>query len=266
MSSRIVRKGASSSYSRTATIVSRASFGTEIVGTNGSGVVSNLGGFTLSSTGVLELRPINMGWIADLAAHFALWRLHWLRLVYVPAVRGVSTTSTAIQNPTLSLGISDDPAMNNVAGSSAVLELRGAKEFSLDQRTVIDYIPKGICADWLFTTAAGSTAASAVRQSSAGCVVAYAPHAGSFLNTDMGHMYMEYSVTFKGCKAYSVPSLLGVDRPLEQKYSSEERKSAKADSGAAAKSTPLQEEYELVTIPLRRAAPAGASQGSKPAH
>ena len=266
MSSRIVRKGNSSSYSRTAQIVSRTPFGTGTVLTNAGGSVTSLGSYTLSSTGVLELRPLNMGWIADIAAHFAFWKLHWLRLVYVPTVDGVSTTSTAIQNPVLALGVCDDAPLNAVSSAASILELRGAKEFTCNRRTVIDYIPKGIQADWLFTTAAGSTAASMLRQTCAGVVLGYASHAGSFLSTDVGHLYMEYSVAFKGCKYYSAPTLLSVERSLENKYSSEERKSSKDDSGVAAKSVPLQEEYELVTIPLRRATPAGSGLGTKLAH
>jgi hypothetical protein len=148
-----------------------------------------------------------LGWIIDLAAHFAYWKLHRLRLVYKP--RFVSPAATAAAPASagmLLVGVVDDPARLPTSGFN-IMELRSAGEYDLSRPFALDYIPTGRAADWLWCDRENSLTNSNIRQVDAGVLVFNSSIASSFVSGTIGMMYWEFDVSFKGASLYQAPTL-----------------------------------------------------------
>lgn len=226
-------------FDRSAHVVTRAypNGGTGSVLTSGAGAIASISGL---ATGTLAIGPEYFGaQITDLAAHFAYWKLHRVRLVYV---NNANVTNTSVSAPvfagTIMLGISDDSASAGSTTSGNIMELRSSGEYRLDRDFVFDYTPTGRSADWLFTSRlGGATSENAKRFVDAGVLVFQAGLSSSWLNTVVGRMHFELDVSFKGARQVSGPTMLLADVDAK-----EERKSVVHDilTAAAAKDEPRQ--------------------------
>jgi hypothetical protein len=178
--------------------------GTGTVTTDGSGVVSTISGLTR-----VELTPLNLGGLilSDLVNHFAYWKLHRLRIVYV---NNANVTNVSVSAPvfagTVMLGVEDDPPAVATTGGG-IMELRSATEFRLDRDWSFDYIPTGPQAQWLFTDKFASTAQSTARQVDAGSLEWQSGLTSSWHNTVVGRLHFEYDVSLKGARPRLTPSL-----------------------------------------------------------
>ena len=244
--------------SRNAHLISRCPVGTGLLSLTSGGAISALGGFSPSgSSAVFEIIPINLGWVADLAGHFAYWKLHRMTLVYTPTYRAVTDSAALLSAGTAAFGFADDPA--NIVGSAVatIQELRSGGEFSLGSAWSLSYKPSGPQADWLYTTTVGSSqTGSNMRLASAGQLIAASSVAASGLfysATSHGRLELIFDVSFKGAVPFRVPSLVQ-DGGGEQKSQSEERKAQPASTDALratakAKALSLDSgDYELVEV------------------
>ena len=240
--------------------ITRCPVGTGALTLGGGGDVSTtgLGGYAPNgSSGVFEIIPINLGWVADVASHFAYWKLHRATLVYTPRFHAVTNSVGLASAGTAAFGFADDPA--NIVGSSAaaLLELRSGGEFEMDRKWTLSYKPTGPQANWLYTTTAGSSqTGSNMRLGSAGqilCSSFTTASTSGFYSQVVGRLELIFEISFKGAVPYRVPSLFLGD--AEQKQSTEERKSSSSLTGSAAtaartKALSLDSggDYELVEV------------------
>jgi hypothetical protein len=242
---------------RTAHIVSRCPLGTGNLALTSGGAISTIGGFSPNgSSAVFELLPINLGWVADLASHFAYWKLHRISLCYTPTYHAVTNSVGLATSGSAAFGFNDDPA--NIVGSSAgtLMELRSGGEFELDRKWSLSYTPTGCQADWLYTSSVGSSqTGSNMRLASAGQILGVSTvlsTSGLYSAAQIGRLELIFELSFKGAVAYRVPSFISTGES-ERKTSSEEKKvEAKSATAAAVLRTPRQstpaEEYELVEL------------------
>lgn len=244
--------------SRNAHLITRCPLGTGLCTLTSGGAITTLGGFAASgSSAVFEILPINLGWVADIACHFAYWKLHRMTLCYTPVYHAVTNSVGLATAGTAAFGFSDDPA--NIVGSSVatLLELRSGGEFELDRKWALSYKPTGPQSDWLYTSSVGSSqTGSNMRLASAGQILA-ATSVGStsgFYSGSTGRLELIFEISFKGAVPYRVPTLLA-DGESERKQSTEERKSSSSLTGSAAtaaraKALSLDSggDYELVEV------------------
>ncbi len=234
---------------RMAKVSSRAPIG--VISTDSSGLVTSIGSFGPGTTSPFLIKPSNMGWIADLAAHFAQWRLLKCRFVYSSRFQAVSDTSTSLSGGIAVIGVGDDPA-RTVSPGTNLYELRSARQVRLDRDWTLDYVPTGPQAGWLETSMNSGTGTSISRQTCCGVLEMASTVASSFVSQQCGYLDIEFVAEFRGAAIYSVPTL-SLEQKLEAKK--EEVVSAQAPRFAAARQSPqsLGGDFELVAIPLRRA-------------
>lgn len=234
---------------RIAKLVSRAQIGS--VATDGSGNVTTLGSYSVGTTSPFLIKPSNMGWVADLAAHFASWRLLKCRFVYTARTSVVSEAATAISGGVAVFGVLDDPARTVTPGSN-LYELRSARQVRLDRDWTLDYVPTGPQAVWLETSMNSGSGTSISRQTCAGVLLAASVLQSTIASQVLGMLEVDFHVEFKGACLYVAPTM---QVELKSESKKEEVVSAQASRSATARQSPLSlgGDFELVTIPLRRA-------------
>ncbi len=228
-------------------VVSRSVIGE--VKYDGSGNISAIGAFTPGTTSPYLIMPANMGWVADLAAHFAQWRLRKCRFVH-SAVRQLVDPAFG---GTQTFGVIDDPARTITPGSN-LYELRSARQVRGDRDWTLDYVPTGPQAVWLESSRNSGTGTSITRQTAAGVLEAASSFATSEVSSTLGILSIEFDIEFRGACCYASPTL---SAPL----ATEEKKEVPASGvKATPKAQSLEGDFELVAIPFRRSgAGAGAS-------
>lgn len=242
---------------RDAHIVTRFPLGTGNLSVGASGTVTTggVGGFNTNGTGSYLLRPTEMGWIADLASHFALWKLHRLTLMFTPTRRIVTTFADLTAGSTVGTGVvvvgfNDDISRPTAATAAVIQELRSSGEFDLGRPWSLSFKPTGIAAGWLYCSKE-STSDPRLVEAAQLCMVSSAATAA---NLTVGRLELIVDISMKGAAPFSTPLL---DRPLigavEEQKSSPPSRGAGAPTGAQAGSRgDGGDEYELVQIPLRR--------------
>jgi hypothetical protein len=244
---------------RTAHVITRCPLGTGELTLGGGGAIgtTGLGGFAPNgSSSVFEILPINLGWVADFASHFAYWKLHQITLMYTPRFHAVTNSVGLATAGTAAFGIADDPA--NIVGSSVATlqELRSGGEFELDRKWSLSYKPTGQQAVWQYCTSAGSSqTGSNMRLASAGQILctSSAVSTSGFYSQVVGRLELIYECSFKGAVPFRVPSIsLGEGG---QKTSTEEKKSLSSPSGSVATAARTKTayfdsggDYELVEV------------------
>lgn len=191
---------------REAHIITRLFLGTSgnlVLDGSGNVGTASLGGFDTAGSGAFELRPANLGWIVDLASHFAYWKLHRASLVYTPMFQSVSG-ATAYNQGTVAIGFQDDPNVPSSVTGPNVLELRCSGEFSEQRRFKLDYVPdrKSLQAGWLYCDATTTSTTSAQqRLTSAGVLVAKST-AASGLSGSVGRLELIVEISLRGAVGY----------------------------------------------------------------
>jgi hypothetical protein len=186
-------------------IQSRAAIGA--VATDSGGGITSIGAYGPSTSSPYLIKPINLGWLADLGAHFAYWRLKKCTFVYTPRYKTpASTAAVPCSGGVAVFGVNDDPARDTSTGSN-MYELRSAKQVDLTAPWTLDYVPTGPQADWLQTSQDGGTGTSIVRQTCAGVLQASTPVPSSFLSINVGYLEIIYHVVFKGAQLFVAPTM-----------------------------------------------------------
>jgi hypothetical protein len=225
-------------------IVSRVPIG--YVTVNGSGAMSSIGAFTPGTSTPYQIQPLNLGWLVDLAAHFAYWRLHKIRFVYTPHNPSpASTVAAPVTTGVAVFGVLDDPGRTVTPGAN-LYELRSARQVSLSERWSLEYVPTGFAAQWLFCSRSGSTGVNTERMVSAGTLLATSVTNSTLVSQNLGYLEAEYHVSLKGASLFVAPTL---STSVEEKKEPVETKavaSAASFARAAAAAALGSEEYELV--------------------
>lgn len=258
------RKGIFSSRgfmsNRTASVTSRCPVGT--LNLDGSGNITTIGSYTRTASASTDflLKPVNFGWVADLASHFAYWRLRGLRFKYRPTISMVTTNSTVVSNGVVMWGVEEDVGRLVPTPTTSILELRSAAEFDLSRPATLQYTPTGPSASWL-DASQGSTAITLAlsRQSCAGCLAFGQRIASTIVSAAVGDVYLEFDIEFKGSALLSVPTSI--------ESASEEKKESvvqKVPLRATAREFLSDADYELVDLRGQRfdlrAKPTGAGE------
>ncbi len=233
---------------RDAHIITRIVPGNGTITVDSGGLLSQIGGtWSFIGSNVFELKPSNFQWLADLANHFAYWKLHRATLHITPLYMNVGTGTTGFLNGVAEFGFQDDPYLQSstLGGVSAVLENRSSGEWSMARPFTLDYVPKGPQAGWLYcdSAAAGSTNTSTVRLSSAGSLLGASAVASPFASLTVGRVVITLDVSFKGSKAFQ-PVTLAL-----------EAKEAKSEQKVEAKA--------VTTVPAVKSTPTGAGSSSQ---
>lgn len=259
---------------RTAHIQTRIPLGDGTFVTNGSGVLSTLGGSAAGSgSTAFVFRMSNFGWLQDLATHFAFWKLHHLRLRINPTFVSVSG-ATGFANGVGEIGITDDPYLPGSfsAGASNVLEQRCSKEWLMSKEFVLDYSPIGEQAGWLYCESQSATSGTSpqVRLATAGTII-FSTAVSSFASAGVGRVTLELDVSFKGSRSNTVVSLAAAPAPVaesKREAPTEEKKESPATATGAQARLPLAsisyhppEGYELVELPPARLTASSAGLG-----
>jgi len=222
------------------------------VGAAGSVTTGGVGGFNPGTSGAYEIKVTDLGWLADLASHFALWKLHRLTLVFTPTRQVVTTFADLTAGSTVGtgivcVGISDDVDAYTAATPAVIQELRSSGEFALGHPWSLSYRPTGRASEWLYTS---KESGSDKRLVAAGVLV-MASSAVTAANLTVGRLELIVEVSMKGAVPFRTP-LLCAPTPIssaEEQKSSQLVKSAAKVAGDQASS---EQEYELVPVPIRR--------------
>jgi hypothetical protein len=240
---------------RTAHVVSRCPLGTGDLLLSGSGglTTNSFGGFPVSGSTAWQPRPINLGWVADLASHFAYFKLNRITLKYAPRFRPVVDAALSTAG-VISVGFADDPARATSGTPAVVQELRSAGEFSLDRAFSLDYVPTGPQGRWLFSSEVVAPGTTADRICSPGIFIGAMSSVATatFYGVTVGRLELIFDISFKGAVAYVIPTEMSPDRP----ESKTETKSTTSSAGASASVKDLiakkealkEQDYELVDL------------------
>lgn len=241
---------------REAHIVTRIPLGNGVVSTDSSGNFLTIGGKNVSGSSVYEFQMVNFQWLQDLANHFAYWKLH-RAVVHLTPTYEVTSSGTAYSNGVFVLAIQDDPylGVSTTVGVAGSLENRASGEFEVSRPFALDYKPVGVQAGWLYTDSASSTAASTLRQTSAGTLLGGTALASSLASSNVMRASITLDVSFKGSKAYAPvtltqPSELKEEKKSDGSFQAKSLTVATATPGSRAFESPP-DGYELVEIQRR---------------